>query len=236
MTAGVALTLAALGFLLALGGCRFPDDVEGTLERVEGGTMRVGVVADPPWVTLGKRDPRGVEPQLIRRFAEQLDAEIEWIEGTEADLVDALGGFQIDVLIGGLTRASPYSREGAFTRPYIDTNVEIGVPPGTELPDELGGVEIWVERGSEPAALLRQEEDDAVPLFFEKLSEIDGPALLDTYDLESIGYERTDYILRDDEHAMAVAPGENAFLVELEHFLLDQKPEAKDLLYEEVGR
>jgi len=54
MSAGVASTLAALGLPLALGGCRFPDDVEGTLDRVEGGTMPVGVVPDPPWVTLGK--------------------------------------------------------------------------------------------------------------------------------------------------------------------------------------
>ena len=220
---------------MALQACRYPDDVEGTLDRVEGGTMRVGVVANPPWVVLGQGEPRGVEPELIRRFAEDLDAEIEWVEGTEDDLVEALSGFQVDVVIAGLTRASPYAREVAFTRPYIDTDVEIGVPRGTELPDELGGVEIWVERGSEAAALLRQEEDDAIPLFFKKLSEVDGPALLDTYDIVSLGYERTGYILRDHEHAMAVPPGENAFLIELEHFLLSRKPEAQELLYGEAG-
>ena len=72
-------------------------------------------------------------------------------------------------------------------------------------------------------------------MFFDSLDEVDGIALLDTYDIDAIGFERTDYILRDDEHAMAVPLGENAFLVELEKFLLDRGEEAEDLLHEEVS-
>jgi hypothetical protein len=124
--------------------------------------------------------------------------------------------------------------ELAMTRPYLDTEVQIGVPPGTELPDELGGEEIWVERNSEAAALLKQEEEDAIMVPFDQLSEVDGPALLDTWDIDALGYERTDYILRDHEHAMAVASGENAFLVALENFLLDRGEEAGRILLEEV--
>ena len=228
--------LASLSGLL-LTACDFPADPEGTLDRVSGGTMRVGVIADPPWVVLSEgAEPAGVEPELVRSFAEEIDAEIEWVEGTESDLAAAAGGFQLDLLIGGLTRDFPYVEDVAMTRPYVDTELEIGVPPGEELPDELGGVEIYVERSSEAAALLREEEDDAIPVPFESLAEIDGPALLDTYDLDAIGYERTAYILRDDEHAMAVPSGENAFLVELESFLLDRGEEAEDLLHEEVSR
>lgn len=230
---------AALLTVLAVGlaaGCEYPRDVEGTLDRVQGGTMRVGVVDDPPWVILGPGEPRGVEPELIRQFAAENDAEIEWVEGTVDELTAAMRGFQLDVLIGGLTRASPFAAEVALTRPYVDTEVEIGAPPGRSVPDELGGVEIWVQRSSEAAALLREEEDDAVPVFFDALREIDGPALLDTYDIDAIGYERTDYILRDHEHAMAVPNGENAMLVKLEHFLLDRGEEAEDLLHEEAER
>ena len=228
--------LAILAVTLA-GGCDFPADPEGTLDRVTGGTMRVGVIADPPWVTLEPgREPEGVEPELTRRFAETIDAEIEWVEGTESDLAAAMGGFQLDLTIGGLTRDFPYVDDVAMTRPYLDTELEIAVPPGEELPDDLGGEEIYVERSSEAAALLREEEDDAIGVPFGSLDEIDGPALLDTYDIDAIGYERTDYILRDDEHAMAVPLGENAFLVELEKFLLDRGEEAEDLLHEEVSR
>jgi polar amino acid transport system substrate-binding protein len=227
----------ALVVLVALvGGCQYPQDVEGTLDRVDDGTMRVGVIEDPPWVELGKGEPRGVEPALIRDFARELDAEIEWVEGTEADLIAALEGFQLDLAIGNLTRSSPYSTDVGLTAPYVDTEIQIGVPPGDDLPDGLGGEEIWVERNSEAAALLRQEEDDAIPVYFDRVGEIEGPALLDTYDIDAIGYARTDYILRDDEHAMAVPAGENAFMTELEQFLLDRGEEAEDLLHSVAGK
>jgi polar amino acid transport system substrate-binding protein len=222
---------------LALAGCEFPADPEGTLERVRGGTLRVGVVHDPPWAdTGGGGEPQGVEPELIRRFAESLDAEVEWHEGTESSLAAALGGFQLDVVVGGLTRTFPYPEDAAMTAPYVDTEVHIGLPPGAELPGSLGGVEVWVERGSEPAALLREEEDDAIPVPFDSLAEVDGIALLDSWEVEAIGYEDTDHILRDHEHAMAVPPGENAFMTELESFLLDRGEEAEDILHREAAR
>jgi polar amino acid transport system substrate-binding protein len=230
--------LAAALIATALAGCEFPADPEGTLERAEGGVLRVGVADHPPWVELTKGAPKGVEPQLVRRFAAEIDAEIEWVEGSEAELIEALAGFQLDIVIGGFTRSSPWAKEAALTRPYVDTEVQIGVPPGAALPGEgeLGGERIWVERGSPAAALLRQEEDDAIPVPFERLAEVEGPALLDTWDINTLGYERTDYILRDDEHAMAVPMGENAFLVELEHFLLDRGAEAERLLNEVAAR
>jgi polar amino acid transport system substrate-binding protein len=230
----VACSVIASALLIAA--CDFPRDPEGTLDRVEGGTMRVGVIEDDPWVVLGEGQPHGVEPELLRRFAEQIDAEIEWVEGTEAELAEAIRGFQLDVIAGGLTRAWPYVREVGLTRPYVDTEIEIGVPPGTELPDDLGGVEVWVEANSEAAALLKQEEEDAVPVTYERLDQVDGIALLHTYEIDALDYERTDYILRDDEHAFAVPMGENAWLVELEQFLLDRGEEAEDLLHEEVER
>jgi len=217
-------------------GCQYPRDPEGTLDRVEGGTMRIGVVHHPPWVDVGGKEPRGGEPRLIRQFAEQLNAEIEWVEGTESELVEVMDGFQLDVLIGGLTRSSPFSKKVALTRPYVDTNIEFGVPPGQELPEDLEGVKIWVERNSEAAALLQEEEEETDAVYVDDPEEIRGPALLDTYDLDAIGYQRTHHILRDDEHAMAVPLGENAFLIELENFLLDRGDEAEAILREEAAK
>ena len=92
-----------------------------------------------------------------------------------------------------------------------------------------------MERSSEAAALLREEEDDAVPVYYDSLSEVDGLALLHTYEIDALGYERSDHILRDHEHAMAAPLGENAFLVELEQFLLDRGEEAEDLLHREAS-
>ncbi|MGH2957816.1 MAG: substrate-binding periplasmic protein [Solirubrobacterales bacterium] len=230
----IASALTAVLFAVA---CQYPRDPEETLDRVEGGTMYVGVIEDPPWVVLDEgEEPQGVEPTLVRQFAEGIDAEIEWVEGSEAELMEAMRGFQLDVIIGGLTRSSPYRKHVALTRPYVDTEIEFAVPPGEELPDDLDEVEIWVERNSEAAALLQQEEGEANPIYFESLEEVDGPALLDTYDADAIGYEGTDRIQRDEEHAMATPMGENAFLVELEHFLLDRGQEAEELLEREAAR
>lgn len=225
------LALCALG-----AGCDFPRDPEGTLDRVRDGTLRVGVIEDPPWVRLGRGEPTGFEPGLVREFANRLGAEVEWVEGTESDLAEALRGFQLDLVIGGLTRDWPHGKEAALTRPYIDTNVELGVPAGESAPDELGGVEIWVRAHSEEAALLKQEEEDAVPRFFEDLDQVDGLALLPSYEIDVLGYERSGYILRDHEHAMAVPAGENAFLVELEKFLLECCENAAPALAEEASR
>jgi polar amino acid transport system substrate-binding protein len=221
---------------LLLAGCQYPRDVEGTLDRVSGGTMRVGVIDSPPWVDLAGAEPSGVEVELAREFAAGIDAEIEWVEGTEGELAASMRGFQLDLIIGDLNRQWPYQEEVALSRPYVDTEVEIGVPPGTELDTDLGGQEIWVEASSEAAALLKQEEEDALPVFYEHLAEVDGPALLHTYEIDAIGYERTDYILRDDEHVFAAPQGENAFLVELDGFLLDRGEEAEDLLHREAER
>jgi polar amino acid transport system substrate-binding protein len=229
--------LVAIFALGGLAGCEFPRDPEGTLERVRGGTLRVGVIEDEPWVKLSQnREPTGVEPELVRQFADELDADVEWVGGSESELVEAMRGYQLDLLIGGLTRSSPWQKEVALTRPYVDTEIELGVPPGEEVPGDLSGVEIWVERHSEAAALLEQEEEEADAVYFDEIEQVDGLALLDTYDIDAIGYERTDHIFRDDEHAMAVPMGENAFLVELEQFLLDRGDEAERLVTEEARR
>jgi polar amino acid transport system substrate-binding protein len=230
-------TVAVLGLAGAMAiGCQYPRDPEGTLDRVSGGTMRVGVIDHPPWAAWNGGKPRGVEPRLIREFARELDSEIEWFDGTEEELVEALRGFQLDVVIGGLTRASPAAMHAGLTRPYIDTEIQYAVRPGESLPDDLDGVRVWVEEGSEAAALMRQEEDGAIPVYVDDVSQVKSPALLDTYDIEALGFERTDNIKRDDEHAMAVPMGENAFLVELDNFLLDRGAEAEEILAEEAAR
>ena len=56
---------------------------------------------------------------------------------------------------------------------------------------------------------------------------------MENYVLDDLGLVRTDAELDEHEHAMAVAMGENAFLVELERFLLDREGEAAELLARE---
>ena len=235
MRAAISLIAACLA-AAAGAGCQYPQDVEGTLDRVEGGTLRVGVIDDPPWAVTGRGDPTGVEPELVKRFAEDLDAEIEWYPGTEEELVEAMRGFQLDLIVGGLTRSSPAGTHVALTRPYIDTEVEYGLAPGDDPLDDFDGREVHVVEGSEAAAIMRQEENDATPVYVESEADLRSPALTDNYWFEPLGLESTDDIKRDDEHAMAVPMGENAFMIELERFLLPRGGEANALLSEEVDR
>jgi polar amino acid transport system substrate-binding protein len=222
--------------VLAIGGCQFPVDTEGTLDRVRGGTLRVGVTPADPFVILADgREPQGVEPELVKRFARELGAEIEWVPGSETELMGALHGRQLDIVIAGLTRRSPWQAEVTLTRPYVNTQSVIAAPDeetATELSEDLEGQEVAVEANSELAAKLA-EDTDATVVPVDDLTEVNGPVAVESYLLDDLELVRTDAELDEHEHAMAVSMGENAFLVELERFLLDREGEAAELLARE---
>lgn len=124
-------TILVLLTTALLSACDLPRDPEHTLDRVQGGVMRVGLIEHPPWVDRADAEPDGVEVTLIRQFAKELDAEIRWIRGPEADLMRALQHAELDAVIGGLTRSTPWRRENiGFTRPYYRGRTVIAIPPG----------------------------------------------------------------------------------------------------------
>jgi polar amino acid transport system substrate-binding protein len=227
-----------LALAVALAGCRFPTDTDGTLDRVRGGTLHVGVSDAAPFVVLRDGDePRGVEVELVRRFARRLDARIRWVPGSEAELMGALHGRQLDIVIAGLTRRSPWSSEVTLTRPYLNTQLVIAAPDeatARDLSEDLEGHEVAVEANSEAAAKL-YEDTDATVRPVDDITAVTGPAAVPDYLLDELGLVRTDAELDEHEHAMAVSMGENAFLVELERHLLDSEREAVALLAAEAG-
>jgi polar amino acid transport system substrate-binding protein len=110
-----------LAALLLVAGCNveIPQDPDGTLDRVRGGVLRVGVSINPPWTVLANNGaPAGIEAQLVRRFADTVNAEVRWTVAGEESLVHQLEAGQLDLVIGGLTAKSPWMRQAAFTRPY----------------------------------------------------------------------------------------------------------------------
>jgi polar amino acid transport system substrate-binding protein len=226
-------SLIAVAVLAALAGCQYPRDVEGTLDRVEGGTMRVGVSDNQPWVNTDGSEPTGVEPTIVRRFAQQLDAEVHWVQGDSEELVEALERGQLDVVIAGITRTSLYKRKVALTRPYVDTELFLAHPKGEEMPEEDHDTRIAVEADTQEAGLLDHKTDYGL-LERDSLEGIDRPALVWDYWLDDLPQmEATDEDLIDEEHAIAVRFGENAFLTELERFLLDREGEWRGLVNRE---
>jgi polar amino acid transport system substrate-binding protein len=111
--------LIPVALLLLLSSCDLPRDPEETLERVRGATMRVGVTSNPPWTTYDGDQPGGIEVSLVRQFAATLEANVEWVNGSEAKLMERLHEGQLDLVIGGLDDATPWTTHGGLTQPYI---------------------------------------------------------------------------------------------------------------------
>jgi polar amino acid transport system substrate-binding protein len=108
------------------GGCQYPRDVEGTLDRVrDGGALRAGVTEHPPYVTLGRDRPGGVEVRLLEDFAGRLGARVEYVHDSEEALVEQLREGELDVVAGGISKRSPWKKEVAPTRPYATTHERV---------------------------------------------------------------------------------------------------------------
>ena len=114
------LTAMAASAVVLVGCATIPADPDGTLERVQGGVLRVGVTENAPWVDLsGGGEPSGTEPTLVLEFADQQGATVEWTAGSEATLAEALEAGELDVVIGGFLEDTPWTEHGAATRPYV---------------------------------------------------------------------------------------------------------------------
>lgn len=118
----LALASATVAALVLSGcGAQFPNDPEGTLDRVRGDVLRVGATEHRPFVELdGVGEPTGSEPALVEEFAARLDADIAWETGSEAELLDALEQGELDLVIGGFLDDTPWTEFGAATRPYLE--------------------------------------------------------------------------------------------------------------------
>lgn len=131
MVAGLLLAV-----LLMLTGCAssFPADPQGTLEKAQGGTLRVGASINGDWVRISadtsgavrSSDVQGTEADLVRDFAAQLGADVEWVAGTEQVLAEELKHGGLDLVIGGLDDKTPWVTHAGLTRPYAESRDERG--------------------------------------------------------------------------------------------------------------
>jgi ABC-type amino acid transport substrate-binding protein len=147
--APVALARAASTalWLFAAQACGLPRDADGTLDRVRGGVLRVGVEDAPPWVVAPPAPPdaapRGVEPALAEGLARELGARPEWRRDSEARLLTALHRRELDLVVAGLTDDSPWKGEVALTKPYAE--------------DADGGAHVLATPAGENAWMVRVE-------------------------------------------------------------------------------
>ena len=229
-----ALVVAAL---LAVGaaGCGIPRDPEGTLDRVRGGTLRAGITASEPWTTLEGGRPGGVEVELVEQFAHELGAKVEWVDGSEAELIGALEVRELDLVVGGLTADTPWQSRAAITRSYATTRVVVAVPASQPPPGDIAGLRVAVEAGSDAARIL-EDKTDAVPVRVPDVTQVKGSAVaVDEWLLDNLGLRDTGVHLSKAKHVMATPLGENAFLVRLERFLIAHQAQVPALLDAAAG-
>ena len=230
----MVLLLAVLALLPA--GCGIPRDPEGTLERVRGGTLRAGITASAPWTTLEGGRPGGVEVELVERFAGELGARVEWVDGSEADLMAALEMRELDLVVGGLTADTPWQAKAAITRSYATTRVVVAVPSSQPVPEDIAGLRVAVEDGTEEAGIL-EDKTDAIAVRVPDVTDVRGSAVaIEEWRLADLDLRDTGVHLSRSKHDMATPMGENAFLVRLERFLIAHQGEVPALLDAAVSR
>jgi polar amino acid transport system substrate-binding protein len=135
----IARIAAAAALVVALAGCQgIPADPDGGYERITGGTLRVGVTHNPPWTDTSGGEPSGSEVQLVQDWADELDARVDFTEGSESVLVDALERGELDVVIGGFRDDSPWLDKAALTAPYDQVTGPDGAPEQHVMLTPLG--------------------------------------------------------------------------------------------------
>ena len=135
----VVLLLTCAVLPLAVSCSSIPADPDGTLERVSGGTLRVGVSNAPPFAEVNDTGgPSGSEADLVRKFAESLGAEVEFSESGEEILMERLAEGDLDLVIGGLSESSPWTDKAAFTRPYAEVTDDYGTTRRLVMAAPLG--------------------------------------------------------------------------------------------------
>lgn len=208
------LRVAAVALAAVAASCDYPQDSNGTLARVSGAVLRVGVSERPPWVIRESNQPAGIEPRLIEAFAEKLEARVAWTWGTESALADALKEHQLDIVIGGHAASSPWTSEVGASRPYLEASIVIAAPRAFLTQREGRLIPYPADRPEFAAAIARNGFD---PVPTDKPGA--GPAAAYEFEAPALGLVSTGQELAQEKLVILVPPGESRFLYYLDRFL-----------------
>lgn len=209
------LFVFALTWVLAA--CRFPRDTEGTLERVTGNILHVGLTENPPWVINNDGTPSGIEVQMVQELARELDARVAWHWGEEGSLVEALRNFQLDLVVGGVLEMPWLSKIISMSTPFFEDDLLVGfVEPGA-IPASLEGIRVAVPAVNAVGHILSKEGARPVPV--DRLSGHKLPVAAPLWWLRAHGYEPGPWRLQKERHVWLLPNGENGWIMRVEKHL-----------------
>lgn len=116
-----ALT-ALLCALFVLAGCELRDARPTTLQRIlSSGELRAGTTADVPPLSMRDRDGElmGLEVDLVRALADNMNLKVTFVEIPFADLIPAIERGEIDLAIADMTITPERNARVAFAGPYL---------------------------------------------------------------------------------------------------------------------
>ena len=215
------LCIMLLPLLLAVSCDQYPRDPEGSLKQIEqSGMLHVGVILNPPWVMgSAPASPVGVEAQLIEQFAQELGVDVVWHWGGEENLFEGLKTYELNILIGGITTDNPWKQHSGFTIPYFSSEVLVGSPPEQAPLSSLEGLSVATRQGEGLSEKIEKAGGRAQ--FLADFTGADIPVAAPSWEIDTLGMQRSDITLQERQHVMAVPKGENALLMRLEDFLLE---------------
>lgn len=193
--------------ILVLAGCELPVDASDSYTECSGGTLRVGrLKEDKP------------AQQWIEKFARQVEAEIDYYEGTPEQLHRALKEQQLHMVYGELESDSPFLQGVAISKPYHQSFTLVAHKEREPEENE------WREAGLK----LSESTDRLLARILTGKEPVpNSPFLLLTADQKQVPGMKATVVGETNRYVLALPPGENRLLVEVDKLLWSAVDESK---------
>ncbi len=227
--------LTSIVIIFSLTYCGIPHDPSNTLEKIRNDTIKAGIVDNPPWAIWNNGTASGVEVEILKGIAGELNSEIKWKAGSEEELFAALETGSLDIVVSGLLKSSPYTALVGPTNPYVKTNLIIGIPPNINYSKaKIKKMVIGIPFGSARKSLLENKGYKIKEAA--DLKSYSGPVCAYEYEMDSLNKIPVGKALKIEKHILPVMKGENGWLVYIENYSRKNQNKIKEYLQNYGGR
>lgn len=109
--------------------CSLPKDPEDSLTKAKMNGLKVGYVYNPPYNYTSGDTVSGTEISIIKAFAKEQGLKIQFIYGSESELIKQLEEYKLHVIIGGFDKKTIWKDKAGPTTTYNNKNCLL-VPKG----------------------------------------------------------------------------------------------------------